>query len=77
MLGEMILHTLTSWYNLSLLTQGSNVTILKYNNRERSERFLKLKALYNLTKKRKKKKNAQTPIIIQINGIQAYKTYEN
>ena len=42
------------------------------NNRELIERFRKLKALYNF-----KKNNAQLSIIIQINGIQAYQTYEN
>ena len=40
------------------------------NNRELIERFWNLKALYKL-----ETYNAQIPIIIQINSIQAYKTY--
>ena len=42
------------------------------NNRELIERFWNLKALYKL-----ETYNAQIPIIIQINSIQAYKTYDN
>ena len=42
------------------------------NNSELIERFQNLKVLYNL-----KTYNAQIPIIIQINSIQMYETYEN
>ena len=42
-------------------------------NRELIERFWNLRTRYNL----RKTYNAQIPIIIQINSIQAYKMYEN